>query len=68
MYPFSTPWKPQDFQGVEKGCIGNEWIKVPVIWSLWDLLQVGLKNHDEKRWSIECAINQKMKKVACMNF
>ena len=32
---FSTPWKHQKtskvfwcFQGVEKGCIGNEWVKV----------------------------------------
>ena len=33
MHPFSTPWKHQKtlrfycFQGVEKGCIGNEWVK-----------------------------------------
>ena len=25
MHPFSTTWKC--FQGVEKGCIGNEWVK-----------------------------------------
>ena len=24
MHPFSTPWC---FQGVEKWCIGNEWVK-----------------------------------------
>ena len=35
MHPFPTPWKHQKnrkvfwcFQGVEKGCIGNEWIKL----------------------------------------
>ena len=35
MYPFSTPWKHQKtlrfflcFQGVEKACIGNEWVKL----------------------------------------
>ena len=30
MHPFSTPWKPYGFlvfQGVEKRCIGNEWVK-----------------------------------------
>ena len=31
MHPFSTPWKHQKtlrcFQEVEKGCIGNEWVK-----------------------------------------
>ena len=34
MHPFSSPWKDQKtlrcfwyFQGVEKGCIGNEWVK-----------------------------------------
>ena len=30
MHPFSTPWKHQGntcFQGIEKGCIGNEWVK-----------------------------------------
>ena len=32
MHPFPTPWKHQKtvrcFQGVEKGCIGNEWVKL----------------------------------------
>ena len=35
MHPFSTPWKHQKtlrffwyFQWLEKGCIGNEWIKI----------------------------------------
>ena len=35
MHPFSTPWKHQKterfsdiFRGVEKGCIGNEWVNV----------------------------------------
>ena len=30
MHPFSIPEnirKPQGFQGVEKRCIGNEWVK-----------------------------------------
>ena len=28
MHPFSTPWKHQKtFQGIEKGCIGNESVK-----------------------------------------
>ena len=30
MHPFSTPWKHQGktcFQGIEKGGIGNEWVK-----------------------------------------
>ena len=34
MQPFSTPWKYQKIvrfsdvlRGIEKGCIGNEWIK-----------------------------------------
>ena len=32
MHPFSTPWKHQKtdricFQGVEKGCIGDKWVK-----------------------------------------
>ena len=34
MHPFSTPWKHQKslrffgcFKEVEKGCIGNEWVK-----------------------------------------
>ena len=30
MHPFCTPWKHQKtvmFSGVEKGCIGNEWVK-----------------------------------------
>ena len=25
MHPFSTPWK---LQGIEKGCIGNKWVKM----------------------------------------
>ena len=34
MYPFSTPWKHKKdvfccFQGVEKRCLGNEWVKDP---------------------------------------
>ena len=35
MHYFSTPWKnekilqfPDEFQGVEKGCIENEWVKL----------------------------------------
>ena len=35
MHPFSTPWKHQEtlrssdvFQGVEKECIGNEWVNM----------------------------------------
>ena len=32
MHPFSTSWKHRKvfwcFQGVEKGCIGNEWVKL----------------------------------------
>ena len=43
VHPFSTPWKHYYhltvfwyFQGVEKGCIGNEWVKG----MLWDRLQI----------------------------
>ena len=36
--PFSTPWKHQKtvfwyFQGVEEGCIGNEWVEM-LAWNL----------------------------------
>ena len=35
MHPFSTPWKHLTvtwcFQGVEKGCIGKEWVKLATI-------------------------------------
>ena len=28
IHSFSTPWKNLCFQGVDKGCIGNEWVKI----------------------------------------
>ena len=31
MHPFCTPWKC--FQGVEKECIGNKWVKVSKFWA-----------------------------------
>ena len=38
MHPFSAIWKRQKtlcFQGVEKGCIGNEWVKLKKSKAFW---------------------------------
>ena len=44
MHPFSAPYGFLIFQGVEKGCIGNEWVNLKV----WDFFsQVTKSNHFE---------------------
>ena len=45
MHPFSNPWK--HFQGVEKGCIRNEWINIT-----WNMSSTILY-HTKKHWNSE---------------
>ena len=47
MHPFSTTWK-HVFKGVEKGCIGNEWVKAEIIWLLKSVLsEYSLRFNDD---------------------
>ena len=60
MHPFSTPWKHQKtlqfsdvfwcFQGVEKGCIGNEWVwshTFKLFWFHLSIVNLHLKNYPD---------------------
>ena len=60
MHPSSTPWKQLKkfmvfwcFRGVEKGCIGNNWIK-QYLATLWLYDEVFLSTY-----SLRCRISQK---------
>ena len=69
MQLFSTPWKNQKtlvlwcFSGLEKVCIGNEWVKKTVYWQLlhlsiqWLIMQVGFEIKGSKPKSSVNRIN-----------
>ena len=61
MYPFSNPWK---HQGVEKWCIGNEWINLDKItlaflfWKQSSETQLNYQNNNLKQ-NVNVVINYK---------
>ena len=78
MYPFATPWKC--FQGVEKGCIGNKWVKLKNIDAsnfkyVWDKINYLIKsendsgNYDDKYFKIRFKSDESLpfkKKSKCI--
>ena len=69
MHLFSSPWKNQKtlvfwcFSGLEKVCIGNEWVKKTVYWQLlhlsiqWLIMKVGFEIKGSKPKSSVNRIN-----------
>ena len=75
MYPFCIPWKHQKtlrIQGVEKGCIGNEWVKgvLKYVFSLF-YLEIAVMCDLVQIWttvSILIMLNRKYVNPECLQF